>query len=206
MIKNASKILIITIILALVLCLAACEKNSENTKTEPAVSTEVETANVTTIKEKTEKEEVQTVDTKDENTEEKQDEKSNPEESNDEKSESSETHDETIADETKVAEYVKNYGEILTSRMETELSAKNVTSTCTVSASGTKLVFTCHLTDYNDVSESDKSRIKIAAISLKPMANTELAKITETEPAVTGADLNICETDGDLITTVSVGK
>ena len=203
--KIISRILSLTIILALTLCLAACGENTENTDTKPAAATE--TANVTNTPEEPEKTE-ETTETEDKNTEEPQDETPKTEDSNEEgtQPDNDKVPENTVTEESKVSDYVKNNGSTLTSRLETELSAKNIASTCTVSASGTRLVFTCKLSDYNDLSESDKSKIKIATIALKPTANSELAKITETEPAVTGADFKICETDGDLITTISVSK
>ena len=201
--KIISRILSLTIILALTLCLAACGENKENTDTKPAAATE--TANVTNTPEEPEKNE-ETTETEDKNTEEPQDETPKTEDSDEEGTQPDKVPENTDTDESKVSDYVKNNGSTLTSRLETELSAKNIASTCTVSASGTRLVFTCKLSDYNDLSESDKSKIKIATIALKPTANSELAKITETEPAVTGADFKICETDGDLITTISVSK
>ena len=59
---------------------------------------------------------------------------------------------------------------------------------------------------FNDLADADKSKLKILAASMRNTANYALSIITEAEPEVTGADFNVCEEDGDLITTISVNK
>ena len=184
----------------MVLSLAACGEKTEDQKDEPAAAEQTSAqTNETESAEPTEPRQLNTEE--EQNNEEGQQADTEKEESN-----QTPTPNSTETPEDKVASYVKNNGASLTARLESELSSNGITSTCSVVASGTRIVFSCNLTDYDNLSSTDKAKIKIATIGLQPTASAELVKITEAEPEVTGADFKICEKDGDLITTISVNK
>ncbi|MBR5518623.1 MAG: hypothetical protein IKV86_06310 [Clostridia bacterium] len=207
---NISKILSLTIILAMVLCLGACGEDAEKTDAKPAASAETADAPNTPVEEsvqETEQPSEPASEDSSENTEEeKTEDAQKSEEPSKQEADNNTKSDNSTTPESKVAEFVKNNGASLTARLEKELSAKKITSTCTLASNGTRIVVTCKLAGYNNLSEADKYPIKLAAYALDSTVNTEFAKLVEKEPAISGADFKICEEDGDIITTISVNK
>lgn len=106
--------------------------------------------------------------------------------------------------EKTVADYVNKNGKHIEEKAEALFSSKTgMTCNCSLKAKGTKLVVQCNIDGFDDLVDSDKTKIKILAGSVKSMLKTEFQAFTEEVPEVTGADIMICEEDGDLITTVS---
>lgn len=110
-----------------------------------------------------------------------------------------------ISDEEKVAAYVTQNGATLEADFETRfLSATGISCECSIIPSGTTVVINCNISGLNDLAENEKTKVKLLASSMKPTAMSVLTDANNTEPAITGMDFNVCEEDGDLITTVSV--
>lgn len=110
-----------------------------------------------------------------------------------------------ISDEEKVATYVTQNGATLEADFETRfLSATGISCDCSIIPSGTTVVINCNISGLNDLAENEKTKIKLLASSMKPTAMSVLTEANNNEPAITGMYFNVCEEDGDLITTVSV--
>ena len=110
-----------------------------------------------------------------------------------------------ISDEEKVATYVTQNGATLEADFETRfLSATGISCDCSIIPSGTTVVINCNISGLNDLAEDEKTKVKLLASSMKPTAMSVLTEANNNEPAITGMYFNVCEEDGDLITTVSV--
>ena len=110
-----------------------------------------------------------------------------------------------ISDEEKVATYVTQNGATLEADFETRfLSATGISCDCSIMPSGTTVVINCNISGLNDLAENEKTKVKLLASSMKPTAMSVLTEANNNEPAITGMYFNVCEEDGDLITTVSV--
>ena len=203
------KILSFVFILALMLNLAACSEKKVTKTPKTEVADEVST----TIETPKENEDDKQVDNDTEKATEAED-TEKPHKKDEEKDMKKDTEKDTESEpvdpekaKAKVLTFIENNKSDLESKFREEFFAKTGREcVCTVSASDTRVVFTCNLTGFNDLADADKSKLKILAASMRNTANYALSIITEAEPEVTGADFNVCEEDGDPITTISVNK
>lgn len=189
-------------IIILTLCLSSCSGKSEKTDPTPVTTTE---SNIVT-------EEItpqETIDVEEPShpeadiQEDKEPAKPNTDIESPDTGNSEITDD--ISDEEKVATYVTQNGATLEADFETRfLSATGITCDCSIIPSGTTVVINCNISGLNDLAENEKTKVKLLASSMKPTAMSVLTEANNNEPAITGMYFNVCEEDGDLITTVSV--
>ena len=203
------KILSFIFILALMLNLAACSEKKVTETPEKEVADEVSTT-IETPKETKDNKPVDNDTEKVPETEDTEKPDKKDEEKHIEKDTAKDTEAEPVDPEkakAKVLTFIENNKSDLESKFREEFFAKTGKEcVCTISANDTRVVFNCNLTGFNDLADADKSKLKILAASMRNTANYALSIITEAEPEVTGADFNVCEEDGDLITTISVNK
>ncbi len=193
--NNLKKITYFTVIITLVLCISACSEKTTSTDVDTA-SAEVNTA------EKNDKPKSDTDNPKEPEAPEPDNETNNPNSQPD-----TDNPDDTDSAENKVASYVANNGKSLEADFESQFYDKTaMTCDCKISADGTRVVVNCNITGFNDLDETETTKIKILASSMKPTAKSIITDISNIEPEITGVDFNICEEDGDAIATVSVNK
>ena len=109
----------------------------------------------------------------------------------------------SVSGETELEKYVAENKELMESSFEEGFSSSGMTCTCTVSAEGKTLYFSCSIDGLNDIPEEIKAQFADAFESQKDVLTSQFTSIKGEVP-MDEVVMEICEEDGDVLVVLNV--
>lgn len=107
-------------------------------------------------------------------------------------------------DAQKVAQYVSDNKSEFESQFEESFSQSSggITCDCVLKSSGTTIIIDCNINDINNLNSEEKAVFADAFSQLGSFSDSMVELFKIDVPEVTDVKINICEEDGDLITSL----
>lgn len=116
----------------------------------------------------------------------------------------SQTFSSSNSDAKKVAEYVRDNKELFESQFESSFSSSSggIGCDCIIETSGTTIIINCNIDGIDNLTPDERAVFKEAYSQMGSISDSMLDAFQTDVPEVTDVIMNICEEDGDIITSI----
>ena len=116
------------------------------------------------------------------------------------------TNPPVVGNDSSVEAYVETNREVLAESMKAMFTANGTAGEVTVEAEGNGIVITILMQGIDNITDAQKAEIQANYDAMKPTLDTMLPAMQTDLPALQYFSYRVCEQDGDLLATLTIGN